>query len=135
MLFRSSFQNRDANFNNPINWLFQGSNDGSTFYELDYQYVTTQCASGMIRSFPVISDQSFSYFRLVFSGTSCDNTQLFNIAEFELFGSLNNSNENKSCNCHKEQHNFLSYKCLLHNIFNYQPIIMNLLLFLSCGHY
>ena len=94
-----SFQNRNIVDNNPNNWVFEGSNDGSTFHELDNQTTTSQCAPGIIRSFPITTDLTFYYFRMVFYGKSCNNDYYFNIAEFELFGNIYVPSNHKSCTC------------------------------------
>ena len=95
-----SFQNRNLLANNPNNWVFEGSNDGSIFFELDKQVTSDQCVPGIIRSFPISTNLHFSYFRLVFSDISCDGSEYFNIAEFELFGNTIIPNSCQSCAFH-----------------------------------
>lgn len=71
----------------PRNWILQGSNDGSTWIDLDAQVNnTTLSAPGQWLSLPVSTNDSYSYFRLLQNGLNSSNSHYFCLGEIELYG-------------------------------------------------
>ena len=89
-----AIQNRDGIVWDPLNYDIQGSNDGINFVILKSfnEDKSTVCGAKKIRTNKIETTNSYKYFRLKTTGITCHsshaNKYLFNIAEFDLFGSF-----------------------------------------------
>lgn len=88
-----SMQNRkgESGYWNPLTWVLKGSNNFIDFQQIDTQGMAdnnANCAAGIIRSFQKTSTSFFSYFMLQTTGKNCQKNNVFNLAEFEVFGYL-----------------------------------------------
>ena len=76
-----------------MNYDIQGSNDGINFVILKSfnENNNTACGAKKIRTNKIETANSYKYFRLKTTGITChpqDKKYLFNMAEFDLFGSF-----------------------------------------------
>ena len=89
-------------------WLLEGSNDGSSWTQIDQQNEPTDiCVSNSKHSFVSLSDY-FSFIRLTKFGTSCDNGSDTRFYSLDFFGTLIENNNvfftMKQCKCEKWSH-------------------------------
>ncbi|QHG15809.1 discoidin domain-containing protein [Nostoc sp. ATCC 53789] len=71
----------------PRNWILQGSNDGSTWTDLDTQVNNTTISSiSQWLSLPVTSTTAYSYFRLLQNGVDSSGVGYLCLGEIELYG-------------------------------------------------
>ncbi|MEH1801386.1 MAG: discoidin domain-containing protein [Nostoc sp.] len=84
-----SIKTRKANVDYyPRNWKLQGSNDGSTWNDLDNQINNTNLtAISQWLSLPVTTSVSYSYFRLLTTGANSSGYYHLCLGEVELYGS------------------------------------------------
>jgi hypothetical protein len=94
-----AIQNRHDGRWNPLNYVIQGSNDGINFAVLgSFNEISSEvCNPGATRTRRISTNLWFSYFRLRTTGMACgwyeghpSNKYNLNIAEFDLFGCINN---------------------------------------------
>ena len=71
----------------PRNWALQGSNDNTTWIDLDVQ-INNQSLNSVSQwlSLPVNSNTSYSSFRLIQNGLDSSSTDYFCLGEVELYG-------------------------------------------------
>ncbi|MEH1874127.1 hypothetical protein [Nostoc sp.] len=71
----------------PRNWALQGSNDNTTWIDLDVQ-INNQSLNSVSQwlSLPVNSNTSYSNFRLLQNGLDSSNADYFCLGEVELYG-------------------------------------------------
>ena len=105
-------------------WLLEGSNDGSSWTQIDQQNEPTDiCVSNSKHSF-VTSSGYFSFFRLTKIGTSCSSGTDTRFYSLEFFGTLIENNltfsESKRCICQTSIPNLF--------IFYFHPLIFQLIL-------
>jgi len=81
-LYRSSAQWFSNNRYSPSDWVFQGSNNGSTWVTLDSQTNQTIATNGSARTFEFTNSQFFRYYRIVV--TDAVNSNRVNITEMTL---------------------------------------------------
>ena len=84
------FQHRHAEGHFPKKWVFEVSNDNVIYHSVHEvnDSDNTHCTIGLIRTFQVQLNKPFRYFRFSLTGPGCTNLQQFDLAEFELFGTL-----------------------------------------------
>lgn len=71
----------------PRNWKLQGSNDNSTWVDLDIQVNNTALSSlGQWLSLPIAAVESYSYFRLLVTGVNSNGYYHLCLGEVELYG-------------------------------------------------
>lgn len=80
-----SIRARDYPNNNPSNWKLQGSEDGSTWTDLDSQQ-NRNLQQNEWSSHSVSSSTYFRYFRLLQTGLSTNGDNYFCVGEMELYG-------------------------------------------------
>ena len=89
-----AIQNRDEKgFWDPLNYVIQGSNDGSNFTVIKNfnEDKSEVCGGNQIRTKRINTKSRFSYFRIKVTGITCHSSlsdKYLNIAEFDLFGIL-----------------------------------------------
>ena len=88
-----ALQNRNTTGWDPYRYEIQGSNDGLRFATIQSfnENNNTVCGAAKIRTNRIETTNSYKYFRLTTAGRPCFYTQetyMFNIAEFDLFGSF-----------------------------------------------
>lgn len=82
-----SIRARDFSANNPSNWIFQASNDNTTWIDLDMQQ-NKNLQINQWFSTPVSNNNSFRYFRFLQNGVSTSGDHIFCVGEIEIYGTL-----------------------------------------------
>ena len=83
-----SIRTRAANVDYyPRNWILQGSNNGADWIDLNIQVNNTTLSSvGQWLSLPVVTNVSYSSFRILQNGLNSSNSHFFCLDEIELYG-------------------------------------------------
>ena len=113
--------NRKGKFWDPLNYVIQGSNNGIKFDTLGTfnEDATKVCNNANNRTRTITTNNIYSYFRLQTTGSPCNinstiKAKVFNIAEFDLFGSfINVICQELNCNKHSR-----SLHCLIFLIYS-----------------
>lgn len=74
--------------NDPKNWILQGSNDNTEWTDIDSQTEISFDSRCERKVFPVSQTQAYKYFRLYVTARNSESVRGFQLAEWELFGTV-----------------------------------------------
>ncbi|MDD3079926.1 MAG: glycoside hydrolase family 76 protein [Paludibacter sp.] len=74
--------------NDPKNWTLQGSNDNTEWTDIDSQTEISFDSRCERKEFPVSLTQAYKYFRLYVTARKSESVRGFQLAEWELFGTV-----------------------------------------------
>lgn len=85
-----SLRGRNFSSNHPRNWKLQGSNDDTSWIDLDTQTNNSSINQNTWLSLPVTTAQEYRYLRIYFTGVSSSNDNVQTMGEWEFYGTLRN---------------------------------------------